>query len=188
MTKQKKGAQLSQNTGANAAVMAPTAPEKKEAKVVVVEVDDNELAKRINDVSQYVKNVTPVKAMSLFNRTKNDNVKLDKFLSQSFTQPQAFKSREEAQKAIEALITPKNHEHHGLIAIEQQRALLAVLVEKFLASEVDAKVAWIKTFNLDEEQTTKATAALEAYRTFLIRNARAAAKLWEQVYGFAEAK
>lgn len=160
--------------------------EKPKVEVKEAEITDEELSKRITGVSAYLSNANPTKVMSLFNRTKNDNVKLDKFLSKSFTQPQAFKNREEAQKAIDGLIAPKNHEHHGLVAVKQQRALLAVLVEKFLKQEVEAKTKWVASFNLEGEQVEKAAEAIEAYNTFLVRNARASAKLWEQVYGIAE--
>lgn len=147
------------------------------------ETDTREsLVKRASNI---LKGVTTEKAMRLFNRTVGDNVKLDKFLSGKFTLPKAF-DPDTVNATIDRLIKPETlrnpHNHYGLIAVEEQRALLNVLVDEKVSEEVAIRTQWLRGFKLNEEQDIAAGEALKAYEKTL-RAAIKSVSRWKQVYG-----
>jgi len=152
-------------------------------KTKVAKAVDNktDLAETMSKVRAFMKVVTPEKAMRVFNRTKNDNVKLDKFLSNQFTLPKAFQP-EHVQSEISRLLEPKNHEHFGLIEIEKQKALLNVICEELVGLEIASKTEWLQSFNLSEEQQQASARALTAYEATLKRAVQTVSA-WKQAYG-----
>lgn len=149
-------------------------------KTAKVENNTN-LAELMTKAKSILKVVTPEKAMRVFNRTKNDNVKLDKFLSNNFTLPKAF-TPANVQIEIERLLNPKNHSHHGLIKIDEQKALLNVICDELVGLEIASKTEWLSSFNLNDEQQQASARALTAYENTL----KAAVKTvgaWKQAYG-----
>jgi hypothetical protein len=147
----------------------------------VLVVDDNTLDR----VKGIMKVVTADKLMKSFNRTVNDNIKLDRFLSNEIKLPKAF-DPEKLVKTIDGLVLPTKHEHHGLINVERQQDILSLFEAGLIAQEIAAKQAWLGTFSLNEEQQRKAAEVMSSYEKTLKVAVNRAVKSWRQVYGTKE--
>jgi hypothetical protein len=147
-------------------------------KSAITGIDTADMDKAI----KLLKVVTPEKMMKKFNRNVNDNVKLDRFLSGEFTVPKAFDPTKLGE-TINKLVDPKNHEHHGLTNIDQQKLILKLLASNVLDLEILAKRTWMASFTLDDEQTAKAADVLTKYEAKLRKAIEVSVRDWSKVYG-----
>lgn len=148
---------------------------------------DTDFLEQLSEVNAIVKNATPTKVAKFVGKSLRASKDLNNFLNASQDEmlkkyvPVQFRSSDNVNKLLDDLYN--EDKDTILVDTERTKKALAILNERFIDTDVQAKTTWLNSFNLSalgiEEQAAKQLAQYRRVLMLMVRNS----EKYKELYG-----